>query len=738
MKRFLAFLFLIITLTAQSEETKTLDSLKQLLFKEVDSKLQVSLMNKIAFEYINTASHDSILKYANKALTISITLNYEEGIAESNKRIAVVYYDRNDFNMALSHYLVAFNIHKKKKEALPLALVHTSIGNVYINQNMYDKALDEYILSGKIIDSLLSIQKNNRELLIAKSNNLTNIGNVHYYLNDLEKTEKYYLQALEIYTSLNDKTNMASCLSNLGMVCRSNKEYLKSIDYRKKAFNIFNQMGNVEGMAYCNLGLANTFWDSGNISNAIFHTNEALKYYQQMGSKKGCLMVYINMSSIFASNKQYKDALQYLGKAYDLSIEMDHQELRMETYKVYCEVYKSMNDYKNALTYSELFIGLKDSIFNDKNQQVIAEMQTRFETREKEKENELLKKEREFQQLELSKKETEAKQQRTILFSIIGFAILLAVFLIIQIRMYRQKKKVNYLLERRNHEINVQKEEIATQRDEILSQRDMLYEQKGKIEHIHKELTDSIHYAKRIQQAILPPSYYIDQIIQDHFILYKPKDVVSGDFYFFDKAEGKVIFSAVDCTGHGVPGALMSVIGYNWLVQAVRERVITSPDKILSFLDEGVNNTLRQTAGESGVNDGMDLALCTLDLKTGEVQYAGAYNSLYYTQKGIIKEIKADKKPIGVNPDGVADTFTNHILQLSSGDMVYLFSDGYPDQFGGPKGKKFKYKPLMSLLESISSHPVDTQKEILDQKLKSWMGDLEQVDDILVIGLRIP
>jgi phosphoserine phosphatase RsbU/P len=324
------------------------------------------------------------------------------------------------------------------------------------------------------------------------------------------------------------------------------------------------------------------------------------------------------------------------------------------------------------------------------------------------------------------------------LLVIAAFVILVVVFAIIVIRLIKHKKKTGLLLERRNHEITLQKEEIQSQRDEIIAQRDLLSEQKSHIEYIHKELTDSIHYARRIQTAIMPPSYYIQNIVKDHFILYKPKDVISGDFYFFDKVDNKLIFGAIDCTGHGVPGAMMSVIGYNWIVQAVREKVIISPDKILSFLDAGVNNTLRQTAGESGVKDSMDLAICTLDFATSEVQYSGAYNSMYYTQNNQIIEVKADKKPIGVNEDGVTDTFTNNVVKLAPGDMVYLFSDGYPDQFGGPKGKKFKYKQLTEVLLNIHKEPVDVQRTILDKTLTDWQGDLEQVDDILVIGVRIP
>jgi serine phosphatase RsbU (regulator of sigma subunit) len=272
---------------------------------------------------------------------------------------------------------------------------------------------------------------------------------------------------------------------------------------------------------------------------------------------------------------------------------------------------------------------------------------------------------------------------------------------------------------------------------EIEAQNDMLVEQRDKISHQKKEITDSIHYALRIQTAILPPDYYVKKCLADSFIFYAPKDVVSGDFYYVESVDEYSIFTAVDCTGHGVPGAMMSVIGYNLLNQAVKLKKMTKPSDILQFLDTGVTETLRQIAGESGVNDGMDLGLCSLNTKTLEAQYAGAFNPFVYIQNGEMKEITADKFPIGSNYEGVADNYTNHVMQLSKGDTIYLYSDGYADQFGGPKDKKFKYKQLHTILFENYKLPMDKQKEILKKTYADWKGENEQTDDVIVIGVRV-
>lgn len=276
--------------------------------------------------------------------------------------------------------------------------------------------------------------------------------------------------------------------------------------------------------------------------------------------------------------------------------------------------------------------------------------------------------------------------------------------------------------------------ELEQKLEDVLTQLDVEH---NELVESKKDLTDSITYAKRIQQAIMAPIPRIEQMLGDSFVLYLPKDIVAGDFYFVEQKGDELFFAAVDCTGHGVPGALMSVVGFNYLHQAIMEKGITEPAGILSFLDNGVNERLRQTGGESGVKDGMDLGFCTLNPKTRQLQYAGAYNPLYLVTKDGLTETKADKLPIGMNDDGVVDIYTNHKFDLNEGDCVYLLSDGYPDQFGGPNGKKFKYKQLKQVLEGMFDKPMYLQKQELIRLFEEWRGEEEQVDDVLIMGVRV-
>ncbi|MEW6468646.1 MAG: SpoIIE family protein phosphatase [Bacteroidota bacterium] len=287
-----------------------------------------------------------------------------------------------------------------------------------------------------------------------------------------------------------------------------------------------------------------------------------------------------------------------------------------------------------------------------------------------------------------------------------------------------------------NERILEQKVEERTA--EVVRQKQEIELQKIKIEVLFNHVTDSIKYAKRIQEAILPPESLIKKYLPDSFVLYKPKDIVSGDFYWMEEKSGKVLFAAVDCTGHGVPGAFMSIVGYNQLKLAINKLDTTQPSKILDELSKGVSETLHQKNYEDATaKDGMDISFCSLDRKNNLLEFAGAFNPLYLIRDGELQEIKGNKFPIGVFLGKEARSFTNHKLEVQKGDVIYIFSDGYADQFGGPKGKKFMQNQFKQLLLKIHQDPLDLQRETLDRRIEEWRGDEEQVDDMLVMGVRI-
>jgi ligand-binding sensor domain-containing protein/serine phosphatase RsbU (regulator of sigma subunit) len=300
-----------------------------------------------------------------------------------------------------------------------------------------------------------------------------------------------------------------------------------------------------------------------------------------------------------------------------------------------------------------------------------------------------------------------------VLFAIFG----IYVFDKIRTRKLIQSKKI---LEEK---VNERTEELASKNAELAEK--------------NKDITDSIRYAKRIQEAILPPDIMVKKLLPDSFIFAKPKDIVSGDFYWVDKKGDQIIFAAVDCTGHGVPGAFMSIVGHNILNQALNESPVVVPGTFLDKLNRGVSEALNQTSEDARLRDGMDIALCAVNYKTMELQYAGAYNPLFIIRNGEFIEVKADNIAIGSYIDNQNTTYTNHKIQLQKGDVIYIFTDGYIDQFGGPDGKKFKLTQFKTMISSLTNVPLQQQSVIIEKSIEQWRGALQQVDDILVIGVKI-
>ena len=259
--------------------------------------------------------------------------------------------------------------------------------------------------------------------------------------------------------------------------------------------------------------------------------------------------------------------------------------------------------------------------------------------------------------------------------------------------------------------------------------------QRAELEFKNKGITDSLIYAQRIQEALLPSEDYFKKFFRESFIFYKPKDIVSGDFFWIDENEGKIFIAAADCTGHGVPGALMSMIGHELLDKIINTDKILQPAKVLQIMSKGLEKIFsREKNVGTIIHDGMDIAICVVDIRKRKIQFSGAFLPLYIIRDNRLIELKGDKHALGMIPEGVC--YTNNEMDLMEDDMLYLFSDGYVDQFGGSENKKFMYRRFRYLLMTIYRFPVDDQKSILEDNITTWMGNTPQIDDILVMGFK--
>lgn len=625
---------------------------------------------------------ETALNLGEQAVVLAGKLNDSTMLAMAHMNIAGAQNVMANFEMAMTSTLKAIEILEGMDSLTLQAKCFRQLGNIYIQLDNQDKALEYFNKSTELYK-----EDGN---LAGVASNLGNIGNLYMSSGDIDHALENFFMALKQFQDLGNEPGVALCYGVIGNAYRKQEDYDQSLKYYMKALEYFEAKGDIYNQSISILNIGVNYKRIGDYNKAEEYFQRSLELSKELGAKVSIRKAYINLAAVHYAKEEYKQAYDYY-----------------EQYSI-----------------------VKDSIFTEESAKLQAEMAEKYESAEKEKE------------LVKAQAEKDKADQLNIFFTV-AFVLFIGLVILI-LRNLRQKKKANALLEAQKSEIEEKNENLTSANQEITMQ-------KQEIEEKNKDILDSITYAKRLQDAILPPAKLTREYLRQSFIVYKPKDIVSGDFYWTESEDGLVLFSAVDCTGHGVPGAMVSVVGHNGLTRTVREFGLREPAKILDKLNFLVEETFGRDTDASAIRDGMDLALCSLDWDTRKLQYAGANNPLYIIRKEgttingaepnltyegyDLFEFKADKQPIGAY-DG-RKPFTNHEFDMQPGDTIYIFSDGYADQFGGDKGKKFKYRNFKLLLASIQEKDMDQQRDILQKTIDDWMADYEQVDDICVIGVRV-
>jgi serine phosphatase RsbU (regulator of sigma subunit) len=451
---------------------------------------------------------------------------------------------------------------------------------------------------------------------------------------------------------------------------------------------------------------------------------------KELEDKGGIASNLGNIGSIYTSLKKYKEAENYLLQALAIADSIVILKEKMHFEISLSELYSQTGKDKKAFEHFKNYIEARDTLINqDKSREIM-----NFEFAKKEAAT----------KAEQEKKDVlaaaESRKQKIIIWSVISGLLLVIFFTGFIFRSLRITRKQKNIIESQKIKVDETNEELHKQNEEILAQRNEIENQKHLIEVHQKEIVDSITYAKRIQDAILPPIELIKQKLPNSFVLYKPKDIIAGDFYWMEEINNTLFVAVADCTGHGVPGAMVSVVCSNALNRAVKEFDLTDTGKILDKITDLVLETFEKSSTE--VKDGMDISL--LSIKFGlpgvineeiKIQWSGAYNPLWYFKNNELNEIKADKQPIGKSD--YRKPFTTHNIDAKTDTVFYLFTDGYADQFGGPKGKKFMYKQFLEKLKETLDLETDEQQQYLNTAFENWKGNYEQVDDVTVIGIRL-
>lgn len=662
------------------------------LLSNKDYKQRLMLLDSLTFYFKNEDPNMSLV-YANKEVEIAIDNEDQKSIAHSLSTRAKVYRQLADYKNGETDLNKALAIYTTLNDKSWMSSVYTDLGNLHYLKGTHDLAISYYLKSLKISEEL-----NDKS---SQAGALNNIANIYLLQEKNDKAVLYYKKAYEMNTALGDKKRAALTLDNIGLVYLNKKQYDTALQYQTRALEIVEQLDDKQF-------LLETLMNAGALQQEMKRYDEALSYFlkaynlsieiDSKYSTSGCLL---NIGEAYKLNGDYKLALEKTMEAYSIAKETGAKLNLQKAAINLSDIYFEMKEFENSLLYYKIYSETKDSIFNQESSNKINELSAKYESDKRQNEIELLTKDNEL--------------NRTISMSLfVGIGLVVVVLFLVLYR-YQEKRKANKLLEDKNVAINVQKE-LVTEKN--------------------KEITDSINYARKIQDAMLPSQKILDEYFRDNFIFYQPKDIISGDFYWALRKDEKLYVAAADCTGHGVPGALMSMIGVTFLRQIINEMNVSDTSEILNRLHSLVLNALNEDIKTRNSKDGMDIALLKIDLVNKKAQFSGAVRPLYVTSKKGFEIIKGDRYSIG-GVKSMEETFSSADIDLTGGKSFYMFSDGFADQFGQQTGKKFMVKNLQNLLAEVSSLPMDEQLKRVSKEFTDWKGPLEQTDDVLIIGIRV-
>ncbi len=636
--------------------------------------------------------------------------NYKSYLAEANGTIILCYFFKGQYDSCIKKCDRVISEIKRSKNIMSELEALMCQGRSYDFIGNRKKAIE---ISLEAIDIAKQYRKVNKlsELYISMS--------TIYKGEDIKTAKKYALLSLEVLgknPEKRDKGVLNVCYLILGNVYHDLQMDDSALYYYylckdaslkvKDNRTYLSAIGNIGNVAY----------DQKQYNKALEYNLLTLNEYKKIDLTSEIAVAYGSLADIYKDMKEYAKAIKYYDSALVITQQLQSADDFIYNYKGLSATYEMMGNDKEALKYYRLYRQWNDSINNNQNSKKITQIELDYKYKAEQKEKDLVQKNKDLVTQE------EIKRQKYIILGGVLGGLLLTGFLGFTVKTNIARKKTNAKLREFNNEITRQKDIIEVKNHEI---------------------TDSITYASRIQQGVIPDDKEMKALFPQHFVFFKPRDIVSGDFYWANRigtkpgGEEKVILAIADCTGHGVPGAFMSLVGNTLLNQTLNNPIITTPAEALDYINKKLPETIKSKTSTGTIKDGMEIAMCEFNFDTLTMQFAGANSNIYVVRNNVIQIYKGDKQPIGESFSGKIIKYTNQIISLQKNDCVYLITDGYADQFGGEKGKKFKYKPLEDLFCTISTKNAEEQKAIISEAFNNWKLNHEQVDDVLVMGIKI-
>lgn len=688
-KQILVAIISILSYGLQSQSNKN-DSLLRLISSEsVHDTNKVRALNQLGINYYFVTNMEQSQRYLTQSLVKAEKIGYKRGKAVANTILGNISMFRNNNNATLDYSYRAIQLYSEINDTTCQNFISNinNIATVYKQMGVFDKSLESYLRALRISEKI-----NNKNLIIVFNNN---IASIYKNKSQYDKAIMYYTNALDICNANEDTLGVyPNIFFGFGDIYFSKKELNKSLSYYMRSLNIGKFIEDSSYMCSANIGIAKVYKAQNKFDTAIKYLNQSFLLKDDERNATS----YLLLGEIYLAQNKYKLSQTNLNNSLQLSKKIQFKDLICSNYKNLYQLDSCTKNYLSAMQNHKLYIAYRDSMYNLEGERKIVSTELNYK----------FDKEKAYIEFEQEKKNS----QKNLIIT--GSIILLIVFIIFSIFIYK-----SYLGKNKAHKL--------------------ISYQKHLVEEKQKEIVDNITYAKRIQSAIMPSEEYINKHAKQNFVFYKPKDIVSGDFYWAssiltDKLQDKFYLAVADCTGHGVSGSMMSMLNISILNELVNERNITDTGMILTNARKEIIKALNPKGNEN-VSDGMDCVLCAFDFENKKLQYSAANNSFYIIRNKEIIVCKSDKMPVGLGMKN--DPFKTNEIDLIEGDVVYMFTDGYADQFGGEQNKKFRYKQLEELLLSIHDREMYQQKNCLDTAFAYWKGDYDQTDDVLVIGVKI-
>jgi len=676
-------------------------------------------------------NYQMALEYCGQAIDMMTDEGNESQMAEWMEAVADVYFENRVYYMAMERYHQAYARFHSEGDDVRAAYALMSVGDTYFAQNLEDVALQNF----KKADSLF----NENDCLEGRAEALSKIGRSELRNYQYDKAMQLFGNALKLAEQCKSPTLTAQAYRYMAEVYDMNDDYDQEEKYLNMAVTKYRMSRDRFEMAkvYCQLG--DMHFKNEDLDKAYVNYISACNIFEAFGEIEDVAFVHNRLGRINFIQGDMATASREGRKA--LAMAQNYSWLAQETEALLLisDIFSKQNRVDSAYYYMSLFASASGELYQKKKSESFSELQVSLSTQEKE--------------AALASAEQTIQRNKTINWIIIVFSVIVALFLLYVALNFRKAKQMNAMLTKTNEEINQKNEEITRQKEIVDKVNDEVRLRNKEIEAINESINSSINYAGRIQRAMLPDQDFLKQHFADGFVYFHPREVVSGDFYWFsevkvqkapslfrrrgaDEDEGsKLIMAVVDCTGHGVPGAFMSMLGDAFLNQIVNLQKITEPDKILEELNNLVFTTLQQDTTEN--NDGMDAAIIVVDKAAHTLRYAGAKNPLILLQDGKVEKINGDLKSIGGIQKADDRSFTCHEIDITTPTTIYIYSDGYQDQFGGDHGRKFMAKRFRDMLVEISSLPFSEQSDVLYKRFTEWRGNIIQMDDTTVMGLKV-